>query len=101
MLLLLIGAVKGAELWARRHPEHIVSRVLYSLRLVSAGRVALIGLGLLGLYVGIVALANKRLLLDDAAVMTIAFFAMFLGFIAIAAVVDRGIQRLRRKRSAG
>ena len=101
LLVLMGGVVIAVEFWASRHPEQIVSRVLYSPRLVSLRKVVLIGVALLGMYVGIIAAANELSVLDDAIVLTIAFFTMFLGFIAIAAVIDRGIQLLRRKRGAG
>lgn len=90
-----------ARRWASANPESWLAQHLFQERGLSAHRIVLLAASLAGIYLAVITLAIGFNLLDNPYVMTIAFFAMFGGLMALGAVIVAGIQRLGGRRRAG
>jgi hypothetical protein len=87
------------ERWAAANPHSSAARPLFRGRVVTLAAAGGTTLVPAAIYLAVVAFAIHFNRLDDPVLLTIAFFAVFLAMMALAATIVLGVQRLRRRDS--
>lgn len=86
-----------AERWAVRHPRASVARILFRGSDLSLSDAAFSALIFLGLYLLVVTFAIRFNRLEDPVFLTVSFFAVLLGLMALVGTILLGIDRLRTR----